>query len=145
MDTCACCPRQDQLKLCSRCRAVKYCSKECQTSDWKAHKAICRKAPATILARQQDCVDEPRACVGNVLTSTGQITSLYMSRVDMSLRGGRWLQYFSDSLGLSELDLSRYIGNDDGARLHLHPRSTDPWCLGPRRQVNLYGGRPISI
>jgi len=37
-----------------------------------------------------------------------------MSKIDMSLRDGRWLQYFSDDLGLSELDLSRYIGNDDG-------------------------------
>ncbi|KAF8244606.1 hypothetical protein K440DRAFT_609181 [Wilcoxina mikolae CBS 423.85] len=43
-----------------------------------------------------------------------QMTSLYMSRVDMSLRDGRWLRYFSDDLGLSELDLSKWIGNDDG-------------------------------
>ncbi|KAH0834240.1 hypothetical protein J3R83DRAFT_11557, partial [Lanmaoa asiatica] len=41
MDTCARCHQQDQLKLCSRCHAVKYCSKECQISDWKVHKSIC--------------------------------------------------------------------------------------------------------
>lgn len=29
------------LKNCSRCRATKYCSKECQKSDWKTHKRVC--------------------------------------------------------------------------------------------------------
>jgi hypothetical protein len=125
MDTCVNCRRQDQLKLCSRCRAVKYCSKECQISDWKAHKPICRKGgppPVDLPARHQGPVHELQANaqkdgVGNVPAPTRQITSLYMSRVDMSLRDGRWLQYFSDDLGLSELDLSRYIGNEDGERL----------------------------
>lgn len=125
MDTCASCCQQDQLKLCSRCRVVKYCSKACQTSDWKAHKPICRKGgppPVDLLARRQDTVHESQASaykdsVGNVPAPTRQITSVYMSKVDMSLRDGRWLQYFSDDLGLSELDLSRYIGNEDGERL----------------------------
>lgn len=75
-----------------------------------------------LLARRQDTVHESQANaykdgVGNVPAPTRQIMSLYMSRVDMSLRDGRWLQYFSDDLGLSELDLSRYIGNEDGERL----------------------------
>ena len=124
MLTCACCPRQDRLKFCSKCRAVKYCSKECQISDWKAHKAICRKDSqplVDLLARQQDTIHQSQTTedsVRNVLAPTRQITSLYMSKIDMSLRDGRWLQYFSDDLGLSELDLSRYIGNDDGEWLH---------------------------
>ena len=33
----------DQLKKCSRCKSVLYCSKECQIADWSPHhKAICR-------------------------------------------------------------------------------------------------------
>uniref|UniRef100_A0A0G4HFL7 MYND-type domain-containing protein n=1 Tax=Chromera velia CCMP2878 TaxID=1169474 RepID=A0A0G4HFL7_9ALVE len=28
-------------QACSRCKAVRYCSKECQKKDWKAHKAAC--------------------------------------------------------------------------------------------------------
>jgi len=51
-----------------------------------------------------------------------QMTSLYMSRVDMSIRDGRWLQYYSDDLGLSELDLSMWIGSDDGEVLQGIPK-----------------------
>lgn len=31
------------LKKCSRCQMAKYCSKECQTSDWKSHKLVCKR------------------------------------------------------------------------------------------------------
>ncbi|GMH70871.1 hypothetical protein TL16_g05511 [Triparma laevis f. inornata] len=30
-----------KLNFCSRCKVVKYCCKECQKSDWKAHKICC--------------------------------------------------------------------------------------------------------
>jgi MYND finger len=39
---CARCGRGDNLKKCRRCMAVRYCSKECQTADWAAHKGACR-------------------------------------------------------------------------------------------------------
>jgi hypothetical protein len=32
------------LLLCSGCRAVWYCDRECQKGDWKGHKAGCRTA-----------------------------------------------------------------------------------------------------
>jgi len=31
------------LKRCSNCKEKLYCSRECQTSDWPAHKKICKK------------------------------------------------------------------------------------------------------
>jgi hypothetical protein len=39
------CPNShSDLKNCTRCGAARYCSKECQKSDWKDHKAVCDKA-----------------------------------------------------------------------------------------------------
>ncbi|KAF3923399.1 hypothetical protein ABW21_db0205889 [Orbilia brochopaga] len=42
------------------------------------------------------------------------IDRLELSRVDMALRDGRYLQYFSDDVGLSEVDLFPVIGVYDG-------------------------------
>ncbi|KAF7368025.1 MYND-type domain-containing protein [Mycena sanguinolenta] len=43
---CQWCNKTDQglgrpLRRCSKCEAASYCSKECQTRDWPAHKKIC--------------------------------------------------------------------------------------------------------
>ena len=37
------------LKNCTRCGAARYCSKECQKSDWKCHKAVCDKAWSSVV------------------------------------------------------------------------------------------------
>jgi hypothetical protein len=44
---CSYCARTDKpLQVCSKCRSVKYCSKECQRGDWKkGHKTVCCKPP----------------------------------------------------------------------------------------------------
>lgn len=39
----ACKTNNMKLYLCSRCRSVKYCSKECQKKDWTTHKHNCGK------------------------------------------------------------------------------------------------------
>ena len=40
--TCASCGKHSQdLKRCARCKAVAYCSKECQKKHWKQHKSVC--------------------------------------------------------------------------------------------------------
>lgn len=44
---CNCCAKKNdgiELKVCSKCKMVSYCSLECQKKDWKLHKSQC-KAP----------------------------------------------------------------------------------------------------
>lgn len=37
------CTNSTKLKICTRCKDVKYCSTECQKADWPVHKQICKK------------------------------------------------------------------------------------------------------
>ncbi len=37
------------LKVCNGCRAVHYCSKDCQTEDWPKHKSLCRKVVSVVI------------------------------------------------------------------------------------------------
>jgi hypothetical protein len=32
----------DTLKRCGKCKAIRYCSRECQAADWPNHKKVCR-------------------------------------------------------------------------------------------------------
>jgi hypothetical protein len=35
-----------KLHRCTRCKAVSYCSKQCQVAHWKAgHKQVCKESP----------------------------------------------------------------------------------------------------
>lgn len=45
LKTCSTCFKQNyDVRECSRCKAVAYCSKKCQTNDWQAgHKKECKK------------------------------------------------------------------------------------------------------
>ena len=38
------CASEEASSVCSRCEAVRYCSRECQRKDWKAHKPVCTAA-----------------------------------------------------------------------------------------------------
>lgn len=39
---CAACGQGGTLLVCTACRAIKYCSPNCQRQDWKSHKTACR-------------------------------------------------------------------------------------------------------
>jgi TPR repeat protein len=45
LNMCRCCGEPNALHICSRCKQARYCTKECQTIDWKLykHKLICKK------------------------------------------------------------------------------------------------------
>jgi len=34
-------PQLEKFQICSRCKQINYCSRDCQKSHWKDHKAIC--------------------------------------------------------------------------------------------------------
>lgn len=42
---------KDTNKRCSKCKITKYCSRECQKSDWFIHKAFCAEAPTISSAK----------------------------------------------------------------------------------------------
>ena len=49
-DYCFYCRKRDsvqELKRCSACKLPRYCSRQCQISQWPAHKTAC-KAPQTV-------------------------------------------------------------------------------------------------
>ena len=48
--TCARMPQMGKTKMCSVCKAIRYCSKECQKEDWERHKLQCKKSekPPTV-------------------------------------------------------------------------------------------------
>lgn len=51
---------QTRLRVCERCRTVRYCTKECQIADWSTHKERCRVLKATRDEGKQflrDCSD----------------------------------------------------------------------------------------
>ena len=43
MEQVCCVCSKEGAKRCSKCKLQYYCSKECQQSDWKNHKAVCRE------------------------------------------------------------------------------------------------------
>nr|WNL52994.1 prolyl 4-hydroxylase 2A [Sinonovacula constricta] len=53
VDICAVCGTDNNLKVCSRCKSVAYCSKDHQTSDWPAHKVQCKRSSKSGTVKQK--------------------------------------------------------------------------------------------
>ncbi len=52
VDSCACCNKTDvKLSLCGRCRAAKYCSRECQNASWPQHKVNCVESDTSPISK----------------------------------------------------------------------------------------------
>ena len=55
LSCCAQCHKTAELKTCSSCQIVSYCSKECQRAHWRSgHKADCKKAQAAAQAAAKE-------------------------------------------------------------------------------------------
>ena len=60
--SCTCCGnKKSNMKRCSRCKSVFYCSDACQTKDWEnIHKKICRTLQALHDQNQTKYQENPR-------------------------------------------------------------------------------------
>ena len=47
------CASEEASSVCGRCEAVRYCSRECQRADWKAHKGACAAAQSDAHRRER--------------------------------------------------------------------------------------------
>merc|ERR1712205_199373 len=52
---CAACAKQQTMKRCTRCKAVVYCSRDCQTSDWQTHRLLCGPNPQHTVQTEDTC------------------------------------------------------------------------------------------
>jgi hypothetical protein len=70
--TCGYCGKSDtqKLHLCSRCKMVAYCNKECQTAAWSGHKKVC--APKNKEAKKEDQKKEKLPLTWEQLEAFGQ-------------------------------------------------------------------------
>ena len=49
-------PGATGMLRCSKCKSVRYCSRECQRSDWKQHKLRCKEVSKDLAARSEQKV-----------------------------------------------------------------------------------------
>ena len=49
--------KKDAAKRCTGCLTISYCSRECQTQDWKYHRNTCKKPTENVIDRLLLCKD----------------------------------------------------------------------------------------
>ncbi|KAH7929998.1 hypothetical protein BV22DRAFT_1079996 [Leucogyrophana mollusca] len=76
-----------KLSACSRCKAAKYCSKECQKADWASHKEQCNKTVEHAEALKS---------VFNPMNLIPLPDGLTLSQLDQRLE--KWIKFHSPTL-----------------------------------------------
>ena len=75
-DSCANCDtastNSHPLRLCSACKTVAYCNRDCQKANWKAHKPSCRHSESK-KAKEQASLKEIKDKVEDSLLPDGQL------------------------------------------------------------------------
>ncbi|KAJ7499455.1 hypothetical protein FB451DRAFT_1358647 [Mycena latifolia] len=73
-NVCAVCEKESaDLKCCSKCRTVPYCSRECQAHDWLIHKPVCFKYIQSNIARSTTTVLGEKGRKGKKVRTRGEI------------------------------------------------------------------------
>ncbi|OQN96952.1 hypothetical protein B0A48_16926 [Cryoendolithus antarcticus] len=93
------------LLQCVRCKAVSYCNKDCQKSNWKSHKPLCPllASGATLEEAREALPLDPD------VASRAQYTVRYLQAPVPENASPQWLKYFN---GL--MKLVRLLGEHEG-------------------------------
>ncbi|EPQ54266.1 hypothetical protein GLOTRDRAFT_78210 [Gloeophyllum trabeum ATCC 11539] len=78
-----------RLQKCSRCKAMAYCSKECQKADWKSHKQACSNNNNLAKALKEHA-DTPLGILESLILPDG--ISLY----ELDKRLEKWVKFHSN-------------------------------------------------
>jgi splicing suppressor protein 51 len=57
------------LKPCAKCKSSLYCSRECQTGDWKVHKNVCASNAAEGQKRVEEEATSAKALQGSIISA----------------------------------------------------------------------------
>ncbi|KAL9189877.1 hypothetical protein ACHAXT_009552 [Thalassiosira profunda] len=103
LKVCGLCDNEEKMQgdfnKCSRCHEQRYCSKQCQVKDWKAHKHLCKKNQLNVESDMLSWI-------------TKQLTSNYTKMVEVhSERPVSESQMISAKAGLAKL-LKRMLAED---------------------------------
>lgn len=130
MDSCNTCHKAEpevNLKRCAKCSATLYCSRECQKSDWKAHRKICGKQSGTLNA-----TSGPSAGAGS--NPSGKGLDSPTDRPFTRLDNGTWLH------DRPEIDVYRLLV--DAYRMHVEDACS---IEGDPEGDSIYAGAPNGL
>ena len=125
------------LKQCAKCGSARYCSRECQKTDWKEHKKVCssnagsRAANAAPSASNNTSADRPGpAREGQRHSSSNQNLDTFVEKPFTKLHTKTWLHDRSEKDGFKLLI--------DSYRM----RMEDMYKFGEPEADSLYSGAP---
>lgn len=120
---CAYCGRDGNLRVCSKCRSVKYCSVSCQRKGWTVHKKTCcdtskedkkieEPISVTDIDELSQAVQENAACSGTI---TSESPSILPEPVRTALKDPRLCYFFR----IGDVCSTRLLARDGGTRRFL--------------------------